>query len=802
MKKMAIALLVGIAAVMSAAEITLAENGQAKAGIVIPGNAKPIVRFAAQELADHLKQMTGAKFKIGSRPNSEVNIYLGFGNADQFVQSEHVIAAQGNRIDIYGKDTASKVDLFNYYYDNPDKGTLSGVYHFLDTLGVRWLAPGKDGVHVPVRKTVRIPERQLHFRPYFQDRQITDAWNFMKHPDAKEYVKDARGIYLWGIRNRVSTRNMVPGCHSERFLGLFKNPEWLKHTSAHQLMKNGKRNPQYSCWTDPYTKEVWMRAVDGYFSGKTPKECGFNIKSYLHSKWPYPFLSPNEFMIDPMDHDQNNDGRCYCERCQDFRKKHPCKDDTEIIWKVISGIAQEVKKKYPGCYISTLVYPPKKQLPGLPVSTGNIRVRICLTGARAMIFPDQLKYDLDLLKAWGNLLGPKNIPLWVYQCTADFGRFLPGVPDVYPHLTAEYIKTVKPLCAGMYCENHQQTHTYRNMDVYIFMRLMWNPDLDIRQELADYFRGYYGPAAEPAQKLFDIFEENWIRIDRMICTDPTGKSTRIGVVKANKEKYQHQIWSQVYTLDELKKLDALMQQMKELAPAGSVYARRVLLLQKYMIDVIKAERSEVMDKEEKRLQLKLAVPAAEGTAFPTDREWENAPEHRLIPAVRLVSSLKAPGSFRLLASKDYLFIRADLKEPGNAKSKTDPKHRNGNEDVWKDNCVELFFYAEKSRKFWQIIINDNNVWSSVVRSKVLPRWEQFKGLKVTTRRTAGGWTADITVPISELKTDRTDLRFNLTRERNIQGERTEYSTWSPLAMLGNWMGVDNYGTLVFLPEKK
>ena len=132
-----------------------------------------------------------------------------------------------------------------------------------------------------------------------------------------------------------------------------------------------------------------------------------------------------------------------------------------------------------------------------------------------MIFPDQLKYDMKLLTDWGALLGPKNIPLWIYQCTADFGRFLPGVPDVYPHLTAQYIKTVKPHCAGMYCENHQQTHTYRNMDVYTYMRLLWNPDLDIEQELADYFRWYYGPAAEPAQKLFETFEKNWIRIDRI-----------------------------------------------------------------------------------------------------------------------------------------------------------------------------------------------------------------------------------------------------------------------------------------------
>ena len=64
MKKWMVALLIGIVCAVSAAEITLAENGQAKARIVIPEKAKPIVRFAAQELAEHLKKMTGAEFKI------------------------------------------------------------------------------------------------------------------------------------------------------------------------------------------------------------------------------------------------------------------------------------------------------------------------------------------------------------------------------------------------------------------------------------------------------------------------------------------------------------------------------------------------------------------------------------------------------------------------------------------------------------------------------------------------------------------------------------------------------------------
>ena len=796
MKKLALLLAALTGLVMSAAEITLAENGRAKAVILVPANARPIVKFAAKELAEHLKAMTGAAFQIGEKPGPGVNICLGSGDAAKFAPDEYVIKARGNRIDIYGKDTDTKVYLFNYFYDNPDKGTLRGVYNFLDSLGVRWLAPGKDGVHVPVRRTLRIPEQDIRFKPHFQDRQIADAWNFMKYPDAKEYAKDVRDLFLWGIRNNVSTRGMVNGCHSERSLGLFKNPEWLAHPTAHQLMKDGKRNPNYSCWTDPFTKEIWKRAVDGYFSGKSPKECGFGLKGYLHSKWPNPFISPNEFMIDPMDHSAGNDGRCRCKRCEDFRKKHPYTDDTEIIWQVIGEIADHVNAKYPACYISTLIYPPKRSIPETIQKPKNIRVRICLPGPRSLLYPKKQEKDMTLLRNWGDFLGPKNLPLWVYQCNASHGNYLPGIPDTYPHLTAKFIRMVRPLCAGMFCENHNVTHTYRNLDVYIFMRLIWNPERDVEKELDEYFNLYYGPAAAPAKELFARLETNWLKLDPIVFSNPKNQAD-LGTVRKDGELARKLVWSQVYTADEMKEIDGLLAKILRLSPASSVYARRAELLRKYLIEVMKSERGAVMDREEQRQSIRLEVPLTSSPAFPAPREWERAPEYQLIQAEKFKNGLAAGGSFRILASKEKMFILANMIEPSPTKSKTDKLRKSGNTDIWRDSCIELFFYAEKSKKFWQIIINDNGAWSSQTRGRVLMRWKQMNDAQVQCVPNASGWMARISIPMHELKTDRTDLRFNFTRERNIKGHPTEYSTWSPLARVGTWHSPDNYGTVKF-----
>ena len=250
----------------------------------------------------------------------------------------------------------------------------------------------------------------------------------------------------------------------------------------------------------------------------------------------------------------------------------------------------------------------------------------------------------------------------------------------------------------------------------------------------------------------------------------------------------------------MQRIDSLTQRINLLAPEATVYAKRARILQKNLVQIMKDERSDVMDKEERRKALNLLVSASTAKVFPTEQEWSHAQACNLLSAQRMTPELKAGGSFRLLASGDTLFIRVELKEPKMADSKTDASHQPGNVDIWRDNCIELFFYAEKTRKYWQLIVNDNDAWSCQIREKVLNRWEQMSGLRVKTQRQADGWTAEIAVPLKEIDADKGNLRFNLTRERNVKGEPTEYSTWSPLAMLGNWHGMDNYGTVI-LPAK-
>jgi hypothetical protein len=496
-------------------------------------------------------------------------------------------------------------------------------------------------------------------------------------------------------------------------------------------------------------------------------------------------------MIDPMDHSVGCDGRCRCQRCNEFREKYPCTDDSELVWKVIAEVAESIKAKHPGKFISTLVYPPKMELPKYVKIPDNVRVRICIQGPLNIPTPNRMKPELDLVKLWSNTLGGNKPPLWTYQCEAAFMRKLPGMPETYPHQTAEFLKMFRNDMSGMFFEQHALSQTYRNLDMYIAARMMWNPDRDIEQELTDYFKAYYGPAAEPAQKLFKRFEDNWVKYWKLAMPDKP-KSETIGVASPAKE-LQKLVWTKVYNQDEMRSIDTMVAAIEKAASVDPVYAKRAGLLRPWIFNIMKAERAEVMDKAEAQQKIIAQVPVVK--AEPTASDWASAPVCQLGSASRLKPRLEIGGQFQLLRFGDTLFLRAELKEPKLADSLTKKDRKPGDSNIWQDNDMEIFLYSVGKKDLWQIIVNDQGNWASQKINAGKSEWPPLEKFQVKVQPSADGWVAEAAIPLGQLGSG--ELRFNLTRNRQIKDQPNELSTWSPLAKVGNWHDPENYGTLVF-----
>ncbi len=787
-----------LASVQLAAEnLTIAENGVAKAGILIPENAKSVVKVAADELADYLKKITGAEFMVGTTSKYKTNFKLGFGDPKGLEPEEFIIRTNGNDIEIFGHDSDKKFAMFSFYYYNNHKGTLQGVYYFLEQLGVRWPIPGMD--HVPEQKTLVLKPLDIRFKPYFRDRQIgSSAYRFVDlYPDGPEYCKDNEEAMRWYMRIGESPRQVVMGCHSEHALGLFKDPEWQSDVTRLQLTKAGKRDPNHSCWTHPDIKKMWIQAADGYFSGKTAVESGFKYNRSPKSKWPFPFLIPGEFMVDPMDHGGSNDGRCYCERCQDFRKNHPCPDDTELLWAVIGDVADFVAKKHPGNYITTLVYSPKRQVPSQKLPQ-NVRVRVCLSGPKIGLNDGKYEKEFETIHTWYEVTGNK-VPLWTYHCVG-FGNAMPHIVETYPHLIKKYVMALKGIGDGMYMESHSLNHTRLLLDTYIFHRLMRNPDLDIEKELDEYFRILYGPAHQEAQQFYHeletVFADFWHQSEQM--NIEAGLDFLASPWQKRDFEMQKKLWTMAYTAEKLAEWKKLVEVMEQ-KTAGTRYAKPVRLLRRYIYDGMVAQRQLLFGKEELRRSLEMTAARIEPGSVPTEEQWKNAPVNRLIPALPYHDKLKADGRFQLISDGKTLSIRAELDEEQMDEALVKPGQKTGSIDIWKDNCVQFYIASMQDNFMWQVIVNHCGHWSSRKINQGSDEWTQLPGCKVTVKQEPKRWIVYASIPLQIVNPSDGEMRLNMVRERHIRKSQSgiEYSTTSPLAMYGLWQDPKHFATVTF-----
>src|SRR6185295_12102018 len=84
--------------------------------------------------------------------------------------------------------------------------------------------------------------------------------------------------------------------------------------------------------------------------------------------------------------------------------------------------------------------------------------------------------------------------IYTYEYWSGYGW--PG-PLPLVHTMADRIRQYRPLnVRGIYNETHPSWGP-QGLELYMFGKLIWNPDLDVRAELDLYYRNYYGPAEKP-----------------------------------------------------------------------------------------------------------------------------------------------------------------------------------------------------------------------------------------------------------------------------------------------------------------
>jgi len=254
-------------AAASAAPLTLVSNGQPRARIVVPDNAVPVVKYAAEELQYHIRKATGAQLEIVSeaRADSALPHRVFLGDCQATRKAGIAFPGQADPAEEYARNERVKwglrtvsQDLFLAGSDNDGApgdryrgtrhGTLFAVYEFLDReMGVRWLWPSELGEVIPPRADLTVGPLDIAGQERLAEAEYGFKWALIANKNRwyseAHFKAFAEAQSKWLLRQRMGVRNSVTYSYGHYFHSVGEYTKRFLETRPDffQRLPNGKR---------------------------------------------------------------------------------------------------------------------------------------------------------------------------------------------------------------------------------------------------------------------------------------------------------------------------------------------------------------------------------------------------------------------------------------------------------------------------------------------------------------------------------------------------------------------------------
>lgn len=484
---LSILVLLCLPAKVSAKGLTIVEEGQPKATIVIAVKANEKVRVAAEELQRYLEKISGAKLPIFpdvQNPKGalllvgrnrftdamKVSIPSGLTNARR--EEGFIILCRGDRLVLAGND------------EGPYHGTEYAVYHFLNRLGVRWFMPGDYGEYVPRQRTIVVPEGFVRERPDF----IMRNWWLHITPELAEQER------RWKIRNKMNPEPMfaIPADSSARNI-LPADKYFKEHPEYFAMNPDGSRNPYLPNLTHPKAVEIASGIIKDFFR-KNPNanSYGFAPDDGLPRDYSPETVNLNQGFVDLLG-----------------RPGVPGEVSMSEEWfSFVNQVTAEVRKEFPEVYIATNGYANRNLPPQ------GIRLDDHLVVMFAAIWSCTLhSYDNpncwqkvrqgQMLKRWCEL--SKNV--WVYGYNHQMlVSALTPLPETRK-LRRDFPLLKKWGVIGFFDEARNVWAECGIASRYLRAQLEWNANADGEAILKDFYAHWYGKSAKPMRAFYDAIED-------------------------------------------------------------------------------------------------------------------------------------------------------------------------------------------------------------------------------------------------------------------------------------------------------
>ena len=451
--------------------LTLVRDGQTPYTIMVLPTATAAEQRAAAELASFLEQVSGAAFTLSPTRPAGPAILVGPGphlraagvreDLDTWGPDELLIRTHGRDLVLAG---------------GRPRGTLYAVYTFLeDIVGCRWWSSTVSTV--PSRRSLSVPPTDRREKPPFEYREpfYYDAFD----PE-------------WAVRNKTNGHRANLGEEHGGHItyagfvhtfSLFVPPE--KHFTEH---------PE------------WFSEIDGERVAERSQLCLTNdgLKAFVAQRVVDRLTeTPSAGIVSVSQNDWGNP--CQCAKCAALAELEEAQSGPLLHF--VNDVAERVEKVFPKAAISTLAYQYTRKPPRYVRPRHNVIVRLCsieCNFAEPLARGQTNAAFREDIEAWGGI----SERLYVWDYVTNFSHYIQPHPNLRvlgPNVRFFAGNKVKGLFEqGNY---HSPGGEFAELRAWVLAKLMWNPERNARELIAEFLSGYYGAAAPHIQAYVDLMHD-------------------------------------------------------------------------------------------------------------------------------------------------------------------------------------------------------------------------------------------------------------------------------------------------------
>ena len=432
--------------------------------IIVPDDATPSEKYAAEEFQKWFNQATQLTLPLGTTTNGgQVTIGVSASLGDEDIE----ITVDSSQVQIKG---------------GMPRGILYAVYQFLEELvGVRFLTA--DHTYVPDAFALQILCGSYTYSPPFSFR-----WSYYReNSDAPEFA----------AKRKVNTVTDAEN------LGRKTQQQLINH-SFHALVPfgtYGESHPEYYALVDG------KRDTDTHGGG--PQLCVTNPEVIaVAAESAIRQLSERSEAANISVSQADTAAYCRCESCETLNEAEASPMGSQLTF--VNAVAERIEKAYPHVKVGTLAYWYTRKPPKTVNPRHNVQIQLCSIECctlHAIDNPDceQNQAFCQDTNEWGKICDD----IWIWNYNTNFRAYdlpFPNLRSIAPNV--RYFLNNNAKGVFMQANGNGLTGEFSDLRNYLISQLIWNPHLDADAHLDEFVNLHYEAAAPPILEYINFLHDN------------------------------------------------------------------------------------------------------------------------------------------------------------------------------------------------------------------------------------------------------------------------------------------------------